>query len=198
MQPKLKQLVNKGLLWQGRQTHYQEQRFLSTGHPSLNELLGGGWQFDAVHEWQLDSPFIEQKLLWPLLEQLHEMNQPIFWLNPPALLSAAGLRWRLKQADSLHIVLNTSANEAAWAFEQILQSGAGVAFLWQPESENQSSYVRRWQKAVQQSHQMGFVLTALEKTVEARAYTNRLHLHPNHTVDVVKRRYGWPVNNISL
>lgn len=198
MQPKLKKLVDKGLLWQGKATSGQQKDYLSTGSAQLDELLGGGWQLAGLHEIQRHYPFTEQGLLTPLLKQALSRQITVFWIAPPAVVSASGLAWQLSQ-QSLQVVINAKGNEAAWAFEQILQSGAGIAFLWQWQSEIDAGMVRRWYKAVQAGKQTGFIFTDIAHQPEARSYTNRVQLQPTvNRVDVVKRRYGWPVMNIDL
>lgn len=198
MQPKLKKLVDQGLLWQGNSHSSQHQSYCGSGSETLDEILGGGWQLGGLHELQRPSHFIEQRLLVPLLNYALLQQQPVFWINPPALVSAAGLVWQLSQ-QSLHVVINTSEQEAAWAFEQILQSGTAVAFLWQQQQHINATTVRRWYKAAQTGKQLAFVLTDIAEQPEAKAYTNRLQLKAGSDhVDVIKRRYGWPVTNVAL
>lgn len=198
MQPQLKHLVEKGLLWQGKDSATQHREYLTTGSHALDEQLGGGWQQDGLHECQLSQPFTEQRLLKPLLKQAVTLQQPIFWITPPALLSAAGLAWQLTQS-SRQIVVQATGQQAAWAFEQILQSGTGMAFLWAPAQALEASMVRRWYKAIQLGGLPGFVFTNVQKQEEARSYTNRLRLTDNgQRVAIIKRRYGWPVADIAL
>lgn len=198
MQPKLKKLVDQGLLWQGKSHSSQHQSYLSSGSDKLDNVLGGGWQLSGLHELQRQCHFVEQRLLTPLLKQALVQQQTVFWINPPALVSASGLAWQLSQ-QSLHVVIKATDQEAAWAFEQVLQTGTGIALLWQQQQHINASTVRRWYKAVQTGRQAAFVLTDIAKQPEAKAYTNRIQLHQAAArADVVKRRYGWPVMNVDL
>ncbi|MGM0525976.1 MAG: ImuA family protein [Pseudomonadota bacterium] len=198
MQPKLEQLVNKGLVWQGKPSFLQEHDHLRSGSQSLDEKLGGGWQLGGLHECQQQRPFTEQRLIVPLLNQALKRQLPVFWVAPPALPSAAGLTWQLSQS-SYHVVIQAAGLEAAWAFEQILLSGSGLALLWLPQENTDAAMVRRWYKAAQSGLQTGFVFTDAEPQTEARAYTNRVLIqHKHNRVDIIKRRYGWPVNNVAL
>lgn len=198
MQPKLKKLVDQGLLWQGNSRSNHHQLYLGSGSDALDDTLGGGWQLGGLHELQRPHHFIEQRVLAPLLKQAVARQQPVFWINPPALVSAAGLAWQLSQ-QSLHVVVRVNEKEAAWAFEQILQSGTAIAFLWQQQQHIDAATVRRWYKAIQVGRQLAFVLTDIAEQPEAKAYTNRLQFKSEgDRVDVIKRRYGWPVMNVAL
>ncbi|WP_404400780.1 SulA-like SOS-response cell division inhibitor [Idiomarina seosinensis] len=198
MQPKLQQLVNKGLLWQGKQSVIQQQDYLRSGSERLDQALGGGWQLSGLHEIQRQQPFTEQRLLTPLLHQSVQRQLPVFWINPPALVSAAGLYWKLSQS-SCHIVVKAKGLEAAWAFEQILLSGTGLALLWLPQQDIEPTLVRRCYKAALSGGQAGFVLTGAAGGPEARAYTNRILINAGAThINIVKRRYGWPVSDVAL
>lgn len=198
MQAKLQQLVNKGLLWQADQSFAPAHRYFNTGYSSLDKVLGGGWQAAGLHEWQCQLSFTEQRLLLPLIEQTQQRQLPMFWINPPAQLSAAGLQWQLT-GSACHIVVQGSVIEAAWAFEQILHSGVGLAVLWHAQHQDDATMVRRWHKAAQTGEQAGFVVTTASATSEARAYNSRLLLHSDgHRADILKRRYGWPLTGVQL
>ncbi|RUO76269.1 SulA-like SOS-response cell division inhibitor [Idiomarina seosinensis] len=198
MQPKLQQLVTKGLVWQGKPSSLQEHDYLPSGSQPLDEKLGGGWQLGGLHECQQQRPFTEQRLIVPLLNQALQRQLPVFWVAPPALLSAAGLTWQLCQS-SYHVVIEASGLEAAWAFEQILLSGSGLALLWLPQQDTDAAMVRRWYKAAQSGLQAGFVFTGVQSQTEARAYTNRVLIQQQHNrLDIIKRRYGWPLHNVAL
>ena len=198
MQPKLKKLVDKGLLWQGSATVDKQHDHLASGSDRLDEVLGGGWQLSALHECQQHHHFTEQRIITPLLEQALARQKVVFWIAPPALVSAAGLVWQLAQS-SLHVVITAQGQEAAWAFEQVLRSGAGIALFWGAQQGIDAGMVRRWYKAVQTGRQAGFVFTDIAQQPEARSYTNRVQLLANGCrLDVVKRRYGWPVMNVAL
>lgn len=198
MQPKLKKLVDKGLLWQGRPSSGKQQEYLHSGSDVLDKQLGGGWQLDGLHECQRQNEFTEYRLIKPLLQQALVRQVPVFWINPPALVSAAGLSWQLAEP-SLQIIVQAQQQNAAWAFEQVLKSGTGIALFWGSQEDIDANKVRRWYKAAQSGHQPGFVFTGIQSQPEARSYTNRIALqHGGVEVDIVKRRYGWPVQKISL
>lgn len=199
MQPHLQQLIDKGIVWQGQTKVAQANDYIKTGFPRLDDLLGGGWQSPGLHEWQLEAPFSEQRLLLPIAQQVIEQGLAVFWVNPPAQLSAASLIYH-GLADAMHIVVEADEKDACWAFEQILQTKNTAAFVWLPQNETTSPKVRRWHKA-SESGQMGVVITGCSQHAEARPYSNRLKVRLNENalcVDILKRRSGWPVENIKL
>ncbi|MDV6317335.1 ImuA family protein [Idiomarina sp. HP20-50] len=198
MQTKLQTLIKQGLIWHG-QVEGSQDTTLSTGFPALDKALGGGWQSPGLHEWQLQTPFSEQALLLPLIQQAVQQNHSVFWINPPAWLSAAGLHY-YGLSESMQVVIQTSVDKAAWAFEQVLQTKNAVALGWFGQKNASAHCVRRWYKATQ-TGQMGVVLSEPALTEEARAYSNRLRLKLSDTgvrVDLLKRKAGWPLENIGL
>jgi len=198
MQTKLQTLIQQGLVWHGQVTGSQTPT-LSTGFQSLDNALGGGWQWPGLHEWQLQTPFSEQGLLLPLIQQAVQQNRSVFWINPPACLSAAGLHY-YGLNESMQVVIQVNAEQAAWAFEQVLQTKNALALGWFSQKTTTAQYVRRWHKAAQMG-QMGVILTEPALNEEARAYSNRLRLKLYKSglrLDLLKRKIGWPLANVVL
>lgn len=199
MNTQLHTLMQQGLIWHGQTTDSQATT-LSSGFQQLDKVLGGGWQYPGLHEWQLQTPFSEQALLLPLIQQAVTQKQAaVFWINPPAWLSAAGLH-SCGLNESMQVVIQTNAEKAAWAFEQVLQTRNALALGWFEQKTTTAQCVRRWYKAAQ-TGQMGVVLSEPALTEEARAYSNRLRLRPSGTgvkLDLLKRKSGWPLENVAL
>ncbi|MRJ44246.1 SulA-like SOS-response cell division inhibitor [Idiomarina loihiensis] len=198
MQTKLQTLIQQGLVWHGQVTDNQAAT-LSSGFSSLDTALGGGWQYPGLHEWQLPTPFSEQALLLPLIQHAVQQKLSVFWVNPPAWLSAAGLH-HYGLNESMQVVVQTSAEKAAWAFEQILQTKNALALGWFAQKETTAQSVRRWYKAAQ-TGQMGVVLSEPALNEEARAYSNRVRLKLGEsgvTLDILKRKVGWPLEGVVL
>ncbi|RUO69719.1 ImuA family protein [Idiomarina ramblicola] len=198
MQTQLQALMQQGLIWHGQVTD-SRTAVLCTGFRSLDKALGGGWQYPGVHEWQLQTAFSEQALLLPLVQQAVRQKQSVFWINPPAWLSAAGLH-HYGLHESMQVVIQTHPEKAAWAFEQVLQTKNALALGWFGQKVTTAQCVRRWHKAAQ-TGQMGVVLTEPALNEEARAYSNRLRLKLSETgitLDLLKRKVGWPLENVVL
>lgn len=198
MQTKLQALIQQGVIWHGETTG-SEAATLSTGFEQLDKILGGGWQYPGLHEWQLQHSFSEQKLLLPLIQQAVQQKQSVFWINPPAWLSAAGLH-HYGLTGSMQVVIQTNPEKSVWAFEQVLKTKEALALGWFAQKTTTAQCVRRWYKAAQ-TGQMGVVLTEPASNEEARAYSNRLRLKLSEagiTLDLLKRKAGWPLENIVL
>jgi cell division inhibitor SulA len=199
MQPNLQRLIEQGVVWQGQTKAEQTTGYVKTGFSKLDELLGGGWQTPGLHEWQLNDPFSEQRLLLPLAQQAIEQGLAVFWVNPPAQLSAAGLHYH-ELGNAMHIVVEAKQSDACWALEQILRTKNTMAFAWLSQKETTASNVRRWYKAAE-SGQTGIVITEFSHNLEARPYSNRLKVRLTEggfALDILKRKSGWPVENIEL
>lgn len=113
------------------------------------ELPGGGWPGRALTELLLPAPGLgELRLLAPLLARLSAQGQALLWVQPPALLSAAGLL-QMGCAPERCVVVRPelapprrAARKGAqrapwadlcWALEQALRSGqAGAVLAWLP------------------------------------------------------------------
>ncbi|HET8815892.1 MAG TPA: hypothetical protein VFM61_00425 [Pseudidiomarina sp.] len=191
----LQQLVQKGWVWQGQQTPLQKASadFLDTGWPELNAQLGGGWLRGSVNEIQVEVGFRgELGLVLPLLQR--SSGRPHVWVNPPAQPYAPGLQSQGLVPQQQWCVYETNSTKALWAVEQCVQSqNVGVVLAWLPQLN--AAQVRRLQQVTEQAQQLIFIFTAWQQEPEARAYVNRLRLHwqDGLQIEVLKRRFGWPL-----
>lgn len=191
----LQQLVQKGWVWQGQQTPLQKASadFLDTGWPELNTQLGGGWLRGSVNEIQVEVGFRgELGLVLPLLQRSSE--RPHVWVNPPAQPYAPGLQSQGLVPQQQWCVHESNNTKALWAMEQCIQSqSVGVVLAWLPQLN--ATEVRRLQQITEQAQQLVFIFTAWQQEPEARAYVNRLRLHWQEglQVELLKRRFGWPL-----
>lgn len=129
------------------------------------ELPGGGWPGRALTELLLPAPGLgELRLLAPLLARLSAQGQALLWVQPPALLSAAGLLQMGCAPERCVVVrpelapprraVRKGAPRAPWAdlcwvLEQALRSGqAGAVLAWLPAHLPQEA-LRRLQLAAQ-------------------------------------------------
>ncbi|RUO76521.1 hypothetical protein [Pseudidiomarina taiwanensis] len=191
----LHELVAKGWVWQGQDLPAQklQQQFIESGWSELDQHLGGGWLQGSVNELQLHAPFSgELAFLMPLLQQ---QTRPTVWLNPPCQPYAPGLRYQQLEPDLQWCLYESDPLKAVWAIEQCLQAQqVGVVLAWLPELS--AACVRRLQQTAEQQQQLVFIFTPSKTaTTEARAYVNRLRLywHDGLHVEILKRRFGWPL-----
>ncbi len=155
MTSNLQQLLSSAELWRARDLPGHAREAQSTGLPTgfdwLDRLLPGqGWPRAALSEILCDSAGIgELGLVAPGLARLsREQARWIAWINPPFMphapaLAAAGIEVgkvlliRTGEADS-------SGQDALWALEQALESGACSAVLaWPDEHRLRTPDLRR-------------------------------------------------------
>ncbi|RUO42233.1 hypothetical protein CWE22_08840 [Pseudidiomarina aestuarii] len=191
----LQQLVQKGWVWQGQQTPLQKTStdFLDSGWPELNAQLGGGWLRGSVNEIQIEVGFRgELGLVLPLLQRSNE--RPHVWVNPPAQPYAPGLQSQGLVPQQQWCIQEADHTKALWAIEQCIQSqSVGLILAWLPQLN--AAQVRRLQQVTEQAQQLVFIFTDCQQEPEARAYVNRLRLHwqDELQIEVLKRRFGWPL-----
>lgn len=194
MQPYLQQLMDRGALWQGRQSDVQESVWVSAADPLLDQALGGGWVRSRIHELQVQQHFSgEMALLAPAIKDAIARGLSIFWIAPPAIPNAPALA--STGAASKHIVLTPNdESDALWAAETILHSGqAGVLLLWAKQLS--ATATRRLHLAASDSDAYVFVITEWQPE-EARSYGTRLRIHHEQGQvqwQILKRHGGWPV-----
>ncbi len=129
-----------------------------TGHAALDALLPqGGWPQHAITELLLPADGVgELSLLLPTLARLSQRAQAITVIAPPFVPYAPA--WQAAGVALTHLhVVQARADEAAWAFEQCLRSGAcGAVLGWITQSD--ATVLRRLQLAADGGRSLGFVL----------------------------------------
>ena len=177
---------------------------IATGFSSLDAVFeGGGWPRAGLTELFCPAPGIgELGLVAPALAELSRADARwLAWIAPPFVpyppaLAAAGV----DLAKTL-LVTPSSSGEALWALEQALQTGACSAVLGWP-CQIDFAQTRRLLLAARQGGTWGCLFRQVAAAREASAAELRLRLSPRTEqrlrVDVLKRRGGWPVENIEL
>lgn len=168
-------------------------------------LPGGGWPQAGLAEFLLGTTGIgELRVLAPLIRRLsREQARWIAWINPPFTPYAPALEALDIDLDRMLVITPRTHREALWALEQASRSGAcSLALAWLDERQLKVQETRRLQFAAQQ----GRMLTCLFRPEQAAASQSmaelRLQLAPAEpgslTLDIRKRRGGWPVGGIRL
>lgn len=130
----------------------------STGHAALDALLPQrGWPRRALTELLLAADGIgELALLLPTLARLSRDGGRVVLVAPPYLPYAPA--WQAAGVDLAQlVVVEATAQEALWAFEQCLRSGACAAVLGWPARADATA-LRRLQVAADSGDCLGFVL----------------------------------------
>ena len=220
MTSNLRQLLSSAELWRARDLpgHGREAQSagLPTGFDRLDRLLPGqGWPRAALTEILCDSAGIgELGLVAPGLARLsHEQARWITWINPPFMphapaLAAAGI----KVGKSLLIRTGhggSSGQDALWALEQALESGACSAVLaWLDERRLRIPDLRRIHRRAQQGRTWAVLFrpglasrnpSAAELRLRIRAADRFMKAGPRRLLlSILKRRGGWGLDDVPL
>ncbi len=194
-------------LWRaGQISPAQTRRGITTGYPGLDQHLPGhGWPADGLMELLLPCAGIgELRLLMPALRALsNTQNRWLAWINPPFIPYAPALQAAGIESSKILLIHPRSHEDALWALERACKSGSCASvFAWMDEKKLSIKDSRRLQVAAKQ----GKTLSCLFRPEQARNHSSmaelRLALSSPGTdqinIDILKRRGGWPLQNISL
>jgi protein ImuA len=119
-------------LWQGDQLATPPLPACPSGFDALDaELPGGGWPAAGLTDLLLREPGSgEIQLLAPALARLAEGAHELVWVAPPYPPYAPALHALDLPLSHLVWVQPDTADDAAWAAEQVLRSGSAAAVLW--------------------------------------------------------------------
>ncbi len=193
----LDELKRNGALWQGRRPGPPAGRVLASGWPVLDELLGGGWPRAALVEVFSDA-HRGLSLLLPAMAGLGGDTRWITWVAPPHVPYAPALAARGIRVDRLLLVRDVSEDQALWAAEQALKSGASSMLLaWPGQAGGRgpgTAQLRRMQLAAEQGDCIAVLFRPLRAAGDGSSAALRLRLHPaplGLEVEVLKRRGSW-------
>ncbi|MCY4344578.1 MAG: translesion DNA synthesis-associated protein ImuA [Gammaproteobacteria bacterium] len=215
----LRQLPSSAELWRARDLPSSARTAQSAGVPTgfeqLDRLLPGqGWPRAALSEILCDSAGIgELGLVAPGLARLsHEQARWITWINPPFVphapaLAAAGIKVgkvlliRTGQPGS-------GGQDALWALEQALESGACSAVLaWLDERRLRISDLRRLHLRAQHGCAWAALFrpglasrnpSAAELRLRIRAAPAAEGGARRLLLSILKRRGGWGIDELPL
>jgi cell division inhibitor SulA/protein ImuA len=120
-------------VWRGGELENVVHATVATGHTALDrELPGGGWPVGTLSEVLHDGMGIgEVGFLAGALAQASEGERLIAWINPPCTPHAPALASLGVPLERVLVVRPASREDALWAAEQSMRSGAcGAVLLW--------------------------------------------------------------------
>jgi protein ImuA len=187
-------LLRRTDIWRGRSPPSAGSADLPTGHPALDECLGGGWPRGALVELLTDLHGIgEVSLLLPSLAVLTAAGRHIALVAPPHIPYAPALDRAGVRLERLLVIGTRDDAETLWALEQALGSGAcGAALAWPGRANTRA--LRRLQLAAERGCATGFLYRQARQAKQSSPAAVRLRLSPTEaglTVQVLKRRRGW-------
>lgn len=161
-------------IWRGGELEQAVQPALATGHAALDrELPGGGWPTGTLSEVLHDGVGIgEVTFLVTALALASQGQRMIAWINPQHLPYAPALARCGLALERCLVVQPASREDALWAAEQTLRSGAcGAVLLWLGDAP-EYSVLRRLQMAAEAGRSMA----VLFRSTAAQRLSTPAHL----------------------
>ena len=162
MKASIAELVQLPGVWRGGELEHSSQPSFATSHARLDaELPGRGWPTGTLSEVLHDGVGIgEVTFLAGALARAAEGKRLIAWVNAPYLPYAPALAQAGIPLDRCLVVRPANREDALWAAEQALKSGAcGAVLLWLGEDggarrHDEHAWLRRLQMAAESGRAM--------------------------------------------
>jgi len=169
-------------VWRGGELENAVHPAVATGHAALDrELPGGGWPTGTLSEVLHDGVGIgEVAFLANALARASEGDRLVAWINAPHLPYAPALAQAGIALERCLVVRPANREDALWAAEQAMRSGAcGAVLLWfglrqaQARAErNDYASMRRLQMAAEAARAMAVCF----RSTQAEALSTPAHL----------------------
>ncbi len=160
-------------VWRGGELEHASQPVIATGHAALDrELPGGGWPTGALSEVLHDGAGIgEISFLAEALARAAEGGRLIAWVNPPHLPYAPALAQSGIDLRRCLVVRPKDRDDALWACEQALRSGAcGAVLGWLAHGEY------AWLRRLAMAAEAGRAMAVLFRSSAAERSSTPAHL----------------------
>ena len=164
--------------------------------------LGGGWPQQGLVDLLLPQAGIgELRLMLPVLQQLTQ-NAYVAWINPPFIPYATALEACGVNTRNILVVRTQSHEDTLWGMERCcLSSGCAGVLAWPEERKLNIKETRRIQLAARSGHTLALFfrpISAITTSLAEPCLALRLTQCRPASLDIIKRKGGWPVNNIEL
>lgn len=170
-------------VWRGGELENVVHRVAATGHAALDrELPGGGWPLGTLSEVLHDGVGIgEVRFLLGALERASAGERMVAWINAPHLPYAPALAQSGIALERCLVVRPATREDALWAAEQALRSGAcGAVLLWSesalPGERRSRADAYAWQRRLQLAAQAGRAMAVLFRSTAAESVATPAHL----------------------
>lgn len=164
-------------MWRGGELEQVIHPVHATGHAALDaELPGGGWPSGTLSEVLHDGVGIgEVSFLAGALARAAQGERLIAWINAPYLPYAPALAERGIPLERCMIVRPSNREDALWAAEQALKSGAcGAVLLWIAEGARHDDYA--WLRRLQMAAESGRSMAIFFRPSSAEKHSTPAHL----------------------
>ena len=160
-------------VWRGGELEHAMQPVVATGHDELDgELPGGGWPVGTLTEVLHESSGIgEVSFLAAALMRASAGERLIAWIDPPHLPYAPALAQSGIALERCLVVRPVHRDDALWAAEQAMRSGAwGAVLLWLAHDEY------TWLRRLQMAAEAGRAMAVLFRSTAAERLSTPAHL----------------------
>jgi hypothetical protein len=164
-------------VWRGGELEQVVHAVHATGHAALDaQLPGGGWPTGTLSEVLHEGVGIgEVSFLAGALARACEGERLIAWINAPYLPYAPALAQRGIPLERCMVVRPANREDALWAAEQSLKSGAcGAVLLWIAEGKRQDDYA--WLRRLQMAAESGRAMAIFFRPSSAEKLSTPAHL----------------------
>lgn len=184
-------LQHRNLVWHGalQKTAFSRQ---ASEYSELDEKLEGGFPEHGVVDIASPAGIGELRLLLPFLQRQKRL---LVYINPPGQICAEQLHHYGVDISQVLVIYPEKKNDALWAAEQCMKSGACAAvLLWQNALE--VHHVKRLQVAGETGQSLIFLHRTTDKSAISLPVTLGLTLLANDyglDIHIRKRKGGWPL-----
>jgi hypothetical protein len=166
-------------VWRGGELENAAHPVVATGHRALDrELPCGGWPVGTLSEVMHDGVGIgEVGFLAGTLARAAQDKRLIAWINPPHLPYAPALEQAKLALDQCLVVRPGCREDAWWAAEQALKSGACAAvLLWMNERLTRETEQYAWLRRLQMAAEAGRCIAIIFRSTAAESLSSPAHL----------------------
>ena len=178
MRASVADLVQLPGVWRGGELEHVAHRVVETGFAALDaELPGGGWPMGTLTEVLHDGAGIgEVTFLAGALARAAGGDRLTAWIAPPYLPYAPALAQAGLALDRCMVVRPASREDALWAAEQALKSGACGAVLFWSEGRRAEAQEYAWMRRLQLAAQAGDAMAVIYRSTAAELQSTPAHL----------------------
>jgi hypothetical protein len=195
------QLVQLPGVWRGGELEHVAHRVVATGFARLDaELPGGGWPMGTLTEVLHDGAGIgEVTFLAGALARAAGSDRLVAWISPPYLPYAPALAQAGITLERCMVVRPANREDALWATEQALKSGACGAVLFWNEGVRAQAQEYAWMRRLQLAAHAGDAMAVIYRSSAAERHSTPAHLRvalacENGSLEVrIPKRRGPPL-----
>jgi len=172
------QLIQLPGVWRGGELEHVAHRVVATGFERLDaELPGGGWPMGTLSEVLHDGTGLgEVTFLAGALARASNEERLVAWIAPPYLPYAPAIAQSGIRLDRCMVVRPANREDALWAAEQALKSGAcGAVLLWM-ETQRAEAHDYAWMRRLQLAAQAGDSMAVIYRSTAAERQSTPAHL----------------------